>query len=218
MKFMFVFLLLMGCGEKTIYTDPATPNNLASSSVQTEIDEELTKMQGEFEALNVKVDLKKLPVVVAPLPPGVVGRCQYGRANKGIFIILSPVLFTADNAFTALDAEHYEKDFVRVLLHEIGHCYFRRMHEAPEFLEVPGNSIELRHEGAGVIFDKIPTSVMPAESIYRMPKALRSYYISELVGKAELESTEHLEEFTEYHLLENHEVKDFSDTVEPAEE
>lgn len=218
MKFLLVLLLLSSCGKKTIYTDPSTPNNLASSSVQSDIDEELEKLEKEFAALEVNVDLKLLPVVVAPLPQGVVGRCQYGRANKGIFIVLSPVLFPQDNVHNGIDAHLYEKDFVRVLLHEIGHCYFRRMHDEPEFLEVPGNSFELRHEGMTVIYDKIPTSVMPAESNYRMPKALRAYYVSELVGKAKLETSSQLEEFTEFNLLENYVEKKPLDTVEPTEE
>ena len=224
MKFLLLSLLLLGCGKKTIYTTPPMPANQASPEVKAEISEELEKLQQEFSELNVSVDLKRLPVIVSPLPFGVVGRCQYGSNDRGAYIILSPNLF-GQVEFLPLDSSQFEKEFVRVLIHEIGHCYFRRMHEAPEFLETPGSSFELRHEGSAVVFDKIPSSLMPAESVYRMPKALRKYYLSELVGKSRLSNPTVLGEFTEFQMITNNgeihptavpEVK--SDTVEPTDE
>lgn len=221
MKFLFLVLLLVGCGQKTIYTDPSTPSNQASSLMKSEIDEELIRLEKDFQDVGVDIDLQKLPVVVAPLPPGVVGRCQYGKRNTGIFIILSPALFPRTGDYLPLDADLFEKDFVRVLLHEIGHCYFKRDHEEPSYLEDPGHSFELTHEGRSVVFDRIPRSLMPAESTYRMPKALRRYYVAEMAQKADLETPEVLGQFTEYLVVSNN--FDFkndgtSDTVEPAKE
>ncbi len=217
-------LLLVGCGRKTIYTTPPMPVNQASLEVKSEIAEEIEKLQKDFDDLNVSIDLQRLPVIVSPLPFGVVGRCQYGSNDKGAFIILSPNLF-GQVEYLPLDGSQFEKEFVRVLIHEIGHCYFGRMHEAPEFLEMPGSSFELRHEGSAVIFDKIPSSVMPAESVYRMPKALRKYYISELVGKARLSNSAVLGEFADFLMIRhNPDVllapvpDEKSDTVEPADE
>lgn len=221
MKFLFLLLLLVGCGKKTIYTDPSTPSNQASFSMKSEIAEELARLEKDFQDAGVEIDLNKLPVVVAPLPPGVVGRCQYGKRNTGIFIILSPMLFPRDGDYLPLDAELFEKDFVRVLLHEIGHCYFRRDHEAPEYLEEPGHSFELSHEGRSVVFDRIPRSLMPAESTFRMPKALRRYYVAEMAHKASLETADVLGQFTEYLIVSNNfenKKDETSDTVEPAEE
>ncbi len=217
MKFLLPLLLLLSCGKKTIYTTPPMPANQASLEVKSEINEEVEKLQKEFNDLNVTVNLKRLPIVVAPLPFGVVGRCQYGGNDLGAYIILSPNLFGRVE-FLPMDDAQFEPEFVRVLIHEIGHCYFRRMHEVPAYLEIPGNSFELRHDGSAVIFDKIPNSLMPAESVYRMPKALRKYYLSELVGKARLSNATVLGEFTEFQMVSNTsttEVK--SDTVEPTD-
>ncbi len=212
MKFLMLLLLLSGCGKKIIYTDPEAPSNQASVAVKTEIEEELIRLEKDFKEVGVEIDLNRLPVVVAPLPHGVVGRCQYGKKNTGIFIILSPVLFPAPGEFLPLDAELFEKDFVRVLLHEIGHCYFKRDHEAPTYLEDPGHSFELNHDGRTVLFDRIPRSLMPAESTYRMPKALRSYYVAEMARKVVLEDSTVLAQFAEFQVVSN------SDTIEPAEE
>jgi hypothetical protein len=213
MKLLVFLLLLAGCGKKIIYTNPQAPSNQASTAVKTEIDEELTQIEKEFQAINVNIDLHQMPVVVAPLPFGVVGRCQYGKNQTGLFIVLSPLLFPTSDAYLPLDHELFEKDFVRVLLHEIGHCYFKRQHEKPTFLEDPGHSFELLHDGRAVFFDRIPRSLMPAESPYRLPKALRSYYIAELAKKASLENLTVLGEFTNFQVISN-----ISDAVEPAEE
>lgn len=220
MKLLVLLMLLSGCGRKIIYTDPAMPSNQASLTVRSEIEEELVRLEKDFQAIDVNIDLHKMPVIVSPLPFGVVGRCQYGKRNTGVFIILSPALFPGPETFLPLDSELFEKDFVRVLLHEIGHCYFRRDHEEPSFLESPGSSFELRHEGRSVMFDRIPRSLMPAESTYRMPKALRGYYIAELAKKAVLENPTVLGEFTDFQVV-GHETdlkEDESDTVEPTEE
>jgi hypothetical protein len=224
MKLLLLSLLLLGCGRKTFYTTPPMPANQASLEVKAEISEELEKLQKDFDELNVSIDLKRLPVVVAPLPFAVVGRCQYGSNNQGAYIILSPNLF-GQVEFLPLDGSHFEKEFVRVLIHEIGHCYFGRMHEVPEFLQMPGSSFELRHEGSAVVFDKIPSSLMPAESVYRMPKALRKYYISELVGKARLSNATVLGQFADFQMLTHTSdvnpapaLEVNSDTVEPADE
>lgn len=221
MKFLLLLLLLMGCGKKIIYTYPPVPENQASPIVKAEIDEELEKIQAEFAEIDVQVNLKSLPVVVAPLPFGVVGRCQYGEKDRGIYIILSPHLFI-DQVMLPLDAPIFEKDFVRVLLHEIGHCYFRRQHEEPAYLEIPGQSFELQTENAFALLDKIPTSLMPAESAYRMPKALRKYYVAEIAGKApKLTSPTVLGLFAEFSVVENKAVvnpPEKSDTVETTQE
>jgi hypothetical protein len=212
MKFLLILTLLMGCGKKTIYTNPPMPENQASTAVQSEIDEELVRLEEDFKALDLSLNLQQMPVIVSPLPFGVVGRCQYGKDNKGIFIILSPALFPADG-FRPMDSFLFEKEFVKVLIHEIGHCYFRRMHEEPQYLAIPGSSFELKHEDGNVIFDKIPTSVMPAESTYRLPKTLRNYYLSELAGKARLENPTVLGEFTDFQIVSNEK----SDTVDPTD-
>lgn len=213
MKFLLLLALLSGCGKKTVYTNPPMPENQASTSVQAEIDEELNRLEEDFKALNVDINLNEMPVIVSPLPFGVVGRCQYGKDNRGIFIILSPALFPADG-FRPMDTFLFEKEFVKVLVHEIGHCYFRRMHEEPDYLMIPGSSFELRHEQGNVIFDKIPKSVMPAESTYRMPITLRNYYLSELAGKAHMDNPTILGEFADFQVVTNEK----SDTVEPADE
>ncbi len=219
MKFLLLLALLSGCGKKTIYTNPPMPENQASSSVQAEIEEELVRLENDFKELDVQVDLNRMPVIVSPLPFGVVGRCQYGKDNRGIFIILSPSLFPADG-FRPMDSFLFEKDFVKVLIHEIGHCYFRRMHEEPLFLEIPGSSFELRHADGNVIFDRIPKSLMPAESTYRMPKTLRSYYLSELAGKALLDNPTVLGQYTDFQVVTNAKETPpvVSNTVETTDE
>ena len=219
MKFLFLLTLLLGCGKKTILTNPPLPENQASTAVQGEIEEELIRLEEDFKSIEINLDLNQMPVIVSPLPFGVVGRCQYGKDNQGIFIILSPTLFPADG-YRPLDSFLFEKEFVKVLIHEIGHCYFKRMHEEPLFLEIPGSSFELRQADGNVIFDKIPKSVMPAESTYRMPKALRNYYLSELAGKALLHDQTVLGEYTDFQVVSHSkEISPvISDTIKPADE
>lgn len=214
MKILFLLALLFGCGKKTVWTYPPLPENQASPEVNEEINLELDKLQQEFSDINVTVNLKRLPVVVAPLPFGVVGRCQYGEKNKGAYIVLSPTLFYQPDNLSPADEIIFEKEFVRVLIHEIGHCYFYRQHERPTFVESPGNAFELRHEGSAVIFDKIPTSLMPAEATYRMPKSLRKYYLAEVARKARLSNPVGLERYTEFQIVSNSVP---SDAVQPAD-
>lgn len=211
MKFLLLFALLLSCGKKTVYTNPVMPENQASTSVIEEIDEELVLLEKDFKDLGVDLDLMRMPVIVSPLPYGVVGRCQYGKNNQGVFIILSPSLFPMEG-FRPMDSVLFEKDFVKVLIHEIGHCYFNRAHNEPEYFEIPGSSFELHHEFGNVIFDKIPKSVMPSESTYRMPKSLRHYYLSELAGKIRLNSSAVLGEFADFKVVSN------SNTIEPTNE
>lgn len=211
MKFLLLFALLLGCGKKTVYTNPAMPENQASLSTQEEIEEELVLIEKDFKDLGVDLNLKRMPVIVSPLPYGVVGRCQYGKNNQGVFIILSPALFPVEG-FRPMDSALFEKDFVKVLIHEIGHCYFNRAHNEPEYFEIPGSSFELHHELGNVIFDKIPKSVMPAESTYRMPKSLRNYYLSELAGKIRPNNSSILGDFTGFQVVSN------SNTIETTNE
>jgi hypothetical protein len=201
MKFFFLLMLLAGCGKKTVWSYPPVPKNQASPETKAMIEEELNRIQDDLAEIEVDKDVKHLPVVVAPLPFGVVGRCQYGEQNRGAYIVLSPSLFTSIYEYPASDSHLYEKEFVRVLIHEIGHCYFYRQHEPQTFLESPGNLFELRSEVGAVIFDRIPRSLMPAESTYRMPKALRKYYISEIAKKAKLTDPVILSEFTEFQFV-----------------
>ncbi|MFL5784376.1 MAG: hypothetical protein ACJ76H_07210 [Bacteriovoracaceae bacterium] len=210
MRFLFLIMLLVSCGRKTVYTYPPVPANEASPEVRAEITDELVQLEKDFDSIGVKINLQEMPVVVSPLPFGVVGRCQYAEKEKGAYIILSPLLFPREE-YLPLDAYLYEKDFVRVLIHEIGHCYFHRQHEEPKFLESSGNSFELHYEGTDVVEDKIPVSVMPAESIYRMPKALKLYYLSELAGKARLTDAVILRQFADFSIVSN------SNTIQPAE-
>jgi hypothetical protein len=210
MRFLFLIMLLVSCGRKTVYTYPPVPANQASPQVRAEISDELVQLEKDFDSIGVKINLHEMPVVVSPLPFGVVGRCQYGEKEKGVYIILSPLLFPREE-FLPLDAFMYEKDFVRVLIHEIGHCYFHRQHEEPKFLQSSGNAFELHYEGTDVVEDKIPVSVMPAESIYRMPKALKLYYLSELAGKAKLTDPVDLRQFADFTIVSN------SNTIQPTE-
>lgn len=215
MRFFLFLLLLLGCGKKTVYTYPPAPANEASPEVQAELNTELDKLQKEFADLNVKVDLKRLPVVVAQLPMSVMGRCQYKGKSEGAYIILSPVLFWENPGFEASDAVLFEKEFVRVLIHEIGHCYFGRKHEAPTFFESPGNAFELRSGNGSVTYDKIPRSLMPAESSYRMPKSLRKYYLAELVRQVKSTDPLILDQYSDMHVVDANEK---SDTIKTTDE
>lgn len=201
MRLLLLLALLSSCGKKTIYSIPPMPEDQASPVMKAEISDELQRLEDDFADLGVSVDLHKLPVVVADLPHRVVGRCQYRQGSEGAYIVLSPLLFPPRGSLWPIDDPNYEKEYVRVLIHEIGHCYFHRQHERPAYLEAPGISFELRFEGSSVTYDRIPKSLMPAESLYRMPRALRKYYLSELVGKAELTNQEVLGEFTEFQAL-----------------
>lgn len=203
MKFLFLILLLASCGKKTVWDYPPLPADQASPEEKLMIEAELDKIEKDFADIGTPLDLRSLPVVVAPLPFGVVGRCQYGKKNRGAYIVLSPALFTSAYQYADAEAHLFEKEFVRVLIHEIGHCYFYRNHEEETYLESPGNSFELRSSTGSVIFDRVPRSVMPASSAYRMPKSLRKYYLAELGNQARLTDSVSLREFTDFQVLEH---------------
>lgn len=201
MRFFLFFLLLLSCGKKTIYKTPPMPANEASPETQEMIHAELLRLQKDFSELNVNVNLTRLPVVVSNLPFGVVGRCQYKQKSDGAYIILSPSLFWENTDLPTPDAFLFEKEFVRVLIHEIGHCYFHRKHEEPKWIEAPGHSIELIAEGGTITYDRIPRSLMPAESNFRLPKNLRKYYLEELVHRVRRSDPVILERYTEYQVV-----------------
>ena len=179
--FPIIFLLFTACSQQVQMVEgPALiPQNQASIEQDEKINKTLDEIDSVLDELGVDIDLSIVPVVVMDIKPA--GQCFRTKDKVGIYMVIDTEIVDAPAR-----GEHFESPLFSVLLHEIGHCYFERDHSYGE-LRADGKVVSVNYEDytdefASLDFYFLPTTIMHDKVSFPMPKKLRKYYVSEVVG------------------------------------
>lgn len=197
-----LFFFILGCNEKIVYLDPKPPSNQANALQSNSIDEEIEKLEKDFDEQGTPVNLKKLPIVVSSISN--LGECHYNKKGKPIFIVLDPKIFS-DAQTTRGDEELNESLLFSVLLHEVGHCYFNRKHETNQYVDFAGQKVStpLAYQlpGFGEYTLSFRDGELPVTAMMNnrppIPRILRKYYIAEIAGLDRMRNLEDLKRYTD---------------------
>lgn len=175
MKCFLLLFILVSCGPKVV-EESNFPDNQASTVESEVLDEALTQIQSDFDVLGVDVDVRDTRYSVADTDKAL-GICFKNADGERRGIALHHKLFNE-----TIETEDTYGLLYKVLLHEIGHCFFDREHDET-FYSLPGYVmlIELQQ---GVIERRSTLSVtlMSEFGWYQVPKLLWPYYVKEIVG------------------------------------
>lgn len=155
------------------------PHNEATPEEQTQINVELNRLEQEARLAGVDLNLSRVPVLVtsdgtADLEP-FAGQCV--RSHKG-----RPLFIQIDRSVLNKPVQDGISPLLRsVLLHEIGHCYFDREHDATVLAE-KGSFVSWKTSSGNQALPDLPASLMNPDSNYGLvPKALEGYYLREIL-------------------------------------
>ena len=198
-RLVALILALAGCARDDSATKQTlaikVPADEADQGQRDQINASLAKIEGLTRALGQAHAFRSVPVIVTndnhytdhPAACVAVNRVPQ-------FILVKPSVFD-DEARMA--PGEVESTLFRVLLHEIGHCYFLREHEQAE-IEEPGRLVELSLKQRGVTakvqFPSLDATVMVPENL-SVPIALEKYYVAEILGLARAKT---LQDFAPY--------------------
>lgn len=183
MKIQILFLLLI-----IVSCENPTPTNIILPSDQSTPDEKqilmrvLNKIQGDFDEITVNVNLLSIPYsVTTSLPSEIAGICIYKANGDPVGIAINKKVF---HEWSIESSGNYGFIY-KVLLHEIGHCFFRREHD-PSHLSIPLDLMDV---------SSIDLSVMIVGGLANTPKILWPYYVREVAGLDRINCVEDLEGF-----------------------
>ena len=157
------------------------PENLATPEQQQVVDRYLVDIQGRFMKFSVDVDVKELPLIVVQnmTKPDAAAECILG----------SHIQIRQDFLQRLMDDKPSEPEIFRIILHEMGHCYFDLGHyekkiKAPEGYDFLTTSIwewngkpyfipDYRDEYAGTV-------MASNKPIRTNSDAVRDFYVKEV--------------------------------------
>lgn len=182
------------------------PTNEATKLEEDRIDLTLQEIEQISADLGRPRKFRSLPIVVTsedPIATNRLGFCSsLGFGDNGFISINRAVLKD--------DTERNRLDYLfGVLLHEIGHCYFNRIHE-DTVVQKPGFRFEVEVTdsvgGTTLYLDAFPVSIMnvagdSASEMIRVPSAFKRYYVAEIMGIERLESVGEVEKFPGVRLI-----------------
>jgi hypothetical protein len=191
MKNVVLLFLLIGCG-KTVVEKVNFPANNASAVETEEFEEALASLQSDFDQADIKVKLDAIPYSITDLD-GAMGICYKKGNGATVGIALDHSLFE--------DRHEYEDSYdllYKVLLHEIGHCFFNRDHDE-EYFKIPGYYMLIKYyaDQAPERRDSFQQSMMSELGWFQTPKLIWPYYVKEIARKARITSWEQITPFTE---------------------
>jgi hypothetical protein len=180
-----LLLAFTGCAKENsaATTQSVTaPEDQADATQRAAIDATLTKIEAFTRILGKPHTFRSLPIVVTTdthftdHPAACVS--VKGAAQ---FILVKPAVFEAEERIAP---NKVDSTLFRILLHEIGHCYFHREHEEDHIAQ-PGRLVELTLNRQGVTSKvNVPfldATVMVPENL-SVPIALEKYYVAEILG------------------------------------
>jgi hypothetical protein len=175
MKWFLLLFILISCGRKVV-EESNFPDNQASAVEKEVLDEVLSTIQADFDALGVRVDVRDTRYSVADTD-NALGICFKSASGERRGIALHHKVFAE-----MIETKDTYGLIYKVLLHEIGHCFFDREHDETYFSE-PGYVmlIEMR-EGSIERHSTLPVTLMSELGWYRVPKTLWPYYVKEIAG------------------------------------
>ncbi len=190
--------MIISCGKKQA-NSIVLPGGLASGAEAAVIDKVLEKIGNDFADLNIHVPLHSIPYHVAKLEPGVAGLCVFDENKKGKGIAIDESVFIQ----WGTESEDYYGFIYKILLHEIGHCFFERDHDNT-VLNIPGKKmlIEYYSGKSAVEVENFEVSVMIERSRSGViPKSLWTYYLKEVAGLDRISSVEDLESYVNVEVI-----------------
>lgn len=192
--------------ESQIYTK-AIPSDEATSEEKEKIELALSKIESIATELGYDKKFRKLPIIVQATSLSMgrnSGYCAWDQNGDGRYIALNRSIFASDPSANRFDF------LFGVLLHEIGHCYFRRGHESRVFKKEGFRiSVEVTDESGGtqISLDEIPVSIMYTKTsqesflLIKVPLNFQKYFVSEVLGVARINSDSDLANIPGVHLI-----------------
>lgn len=190
-----MLFILVSCGKKVV-EESNFPENRASA-VETEVlDKVLTNIQADFDALGVQVDVKDTRYSVADTD-NALGICFKSGSGERRGIALHHKIFSE-----MIESPEDYGLIYKVLLHEIGHCFFDRVHDEAYF-SVPGYVMLIEMQPRVIErHSTLPVTLMSELGWYRVPKVLWPYYVKEIAGIDRIVEWEDIEPYANISLEE----------------
>ena len=191
MKFFLLLFLVISCG-KVVEEKSSFPENNASPIETEAFKEALATIQADFNAINVNVDLNSIPYSINNLGSAA-GICYKAGDGDIIGIALDHSLF--ERQYEDEDEYGY---LYKVLLHEIGHCFFNRNHDE-DYFKVADHDMMIRFYPNRKLdrHGAIAQSVMSELGFYQVPKTIWPYYLKEIAGFDRIKTWEDILKYTE---------------------
>jgi hypothetical protein len=173
----------------TVPADEATPEER----------ERINATLDEIEALAGQLarpqSFRSLPVIVTTESMAEshrAGAC-YFENGRGKFILVNRVVLRQEERLRTVGLE---STLFRVLLHEIGHCYFGREH-LEEKISQKGRRLRFApdRQERRPVFEEFNVSSMESKTLL-IPLALKKYYVAEILGLFRARSLEDLAAYT----------------------
>jgi hypothetical protein len=198
---LITFVFSSGCsdwkeklGVDHGYTEQSVPNDESTQEERDRINSTLEKIENLAQKFGYSGKFRRLPISVITEDSNIthrIGYCAWDESGDGRFIALNRIIFQQDQPITRFDT------VFDVLLHEIGHCYFKRMHDS-EIVKKDGYAIEVllvdSTGGTQMYFDELPISAMYTKSsiegspLTKLPVTFEEYFVSEIVRGVKIKS------------------------------
>lgn len=192
---VLLLFLITSCG-KVIEEENSFPQNNATPLEAESLEQALDNVQSDFDKAGITVNVTALRYSVNNLGDSL-GICFKESNGKSIGIALSHELFNA------MDEDDDEYGLLyKVLLHEIGHCFFNREHDE-EYFKVSGYDmmIEIYPEDGLQREDSFQQSLMSELGYFRVPKLLWPYYVKEIARRDRIKTWEDIAVYTDVFIV-----------------
>ncbi|MGZ3657257.1 MAG: hypothetical protein ACXVB9_02690 [Bdellovibrionota bacterium] len=184
---LILFIGLCACSggndAKTQAKRLPLPTDEATSEERSQLDATLTQIEGITRDLGHPQTFRSIPVILTTDDHTYTDHPAGCVSSGGVpqFILVKRVVLENE---ARISEGQVESTLFRVLLHEIGHCYFSRQHEDAPIFEV-GKNIELSvkrgNVGGKIQYPMLDATVMEPQNL-TLPIALEKYYVSEILG------------------------------------
>lgn len=187
---VFATILLSGCGAGKPEKTKGSPFVIPPSEANASETADLAATLAEIEAITLKLGrpqrFNTVPIIVTSEDSKKshrIGYCRFNRRHR--FIAVNRKAFERQADFSS---EIPNRRLFRVLLHEIGHCYYNRDHDNT-LLSKPGLNIGVELESTSTskkfaIYQGLCASIMcdKSQKLGGTPFELREYYVAEMLG------------------------------------
>lgn len=186
---LLTLVICFSCGKKA--QEIIIPANQASSDEAQILEKALATIEEDFANLNVQVNLRTIPYRISTLETGVAGICITKPDGSPVAIAIDHSVFTN----WGIETDEYYGFVYKVLLHEIGHCYFHRDHDNA-WLEVPNMNFRINYYGnLYTLESKFQLSVMNTQGAPSVSKRIWPYYVKEVAGLDRVRRIEDIENY-----------------------
>ncbi len=191
MKLILFFFVVLSCGRTVVTEKSSFPDNNISPVESEVLTKALKRIQAEFDTQKIKVKLNSVPYHVNDLPGAMAGAC-YKMGSNVVGIAIDHEMFD--------DAEWDDGEYpllFKVLLHEIGHCFFNRKHDEKYIKADEGFEFEVDYYGSGEPWrdQSLQVSIMSEMGWYRIPPKLWPYFLREVARKDRLQKWEDMKKY-----------------------